>query len=157
MTIAATLMHYMAEHGFPYDVVDHARSHSSMESARLTHIPANSLAKAVVLEDEKGCLMAVLPATYQIDLSMLSDRLERDLELANEPKLKVLFTDCDPGAIPPIGQAYGIDTIVDESVVDIDDLYFEAGDHERLIHMRGTAFMKMMENARRGRFSHPNL
>jgi len=156
MTIAATLMRYMAEQGLKYEVVDHSHSHSSMETAKLTHIPAENLAKAVVLEDDKGCLMAVLPAANHIELDTLSDRLERDLKFTIEPKLKQLFADCDPGAIPPVGQAYGMDTIVDESLAEKSDLYFEAGDHEKLIHMRRDRFMKMMENARRGRFSHPN-
>ncbi|HVK56438.1 MAG TPA: YbaK/EbsC family protein, partial [Burkholderiales bacterium] len=153
----ATLKDYMTQQGIEYEVLSHPHSHSSTETAKLTHVPAERLAKAVVLEDDKGWLMAVLPASYHIQLNTLSERLERDLKLAVEPRLKQLFKDCEPGAIPPVGQAYGMDTIVDESLTEQPDLYFESGDHEELIHVQGDAFMKIMANTRRGRFSAPTL
>lgn len=64
--------------------------------------------------------------------------------LAVEKELVELFRDCDPGAIPAIGAAYRIDTIVDESLLQQPDVYFEAGDHEALVHVKGPAFGAMM-------------
>lgn len=156
MTIAATLKDYLARQGIEYDVVSHPYSQSSRETAELSHLTGERLAKAVVLEDEKGYLVAVVPSTYHIDLNTLSERLDRKFKLASELQLGRLFKDCDPGAIPPVGQAYGLDTVLDEHLTEKPDLYFEAGDHLELIHMQGDAFMKMMAKATRGRFSHPS-
>jgi Ala-tRNA(Pro) deacylase len=156
MTIAATLKDYMARQGIEYDVLSHPHSHCSTETAKLTHVPAECLAKAVILEDDDGYLMAVLPSTNHIELHTLSERLQRKLRLTVEQQLAKLFKDCDPGAIPPAGEAYGLDTVMDESLAEKPDLYFEAGDHHELIHVRGSAFMKLMAKAQRSRFSLPS-
>jgi Ala-tRNA(Pro) deacylase len=156
MTIAATLRDYLARQDVEYEVLSHPYSHSSMETAHATQVPGECLAKAVILEDEEGYLMAVLPSTYHIELHTLSERLQRRLKLVTEPDLARLFKDCDPGAIPPVGEAYGMDAIIDERLAAKPDLYFEAGDHRELIHMRGSVFMGMMGKAKVGRFSLPS-
>jgi Ala-tRNA(Pro) deacylase len=57
------------------------------------------------------------------------------------------------GAIPPLGQAYGIEVVVDDSLGENSDIYFEAGDHTSLIHMRSKDFKDLMKTAQHGTFS----
>jgi Ala-tRNA(Pro) deacylase len=59
-----------------------------------------------------------------------------------------LFADCDRGAVPPVGEAYGIPTVWDDSLGDLPDVYFEGGDHRTLIHMSGPDFAELMRGAR---------
>lgn len=65
----------------------------------------------------------------------------------------LLFPDCTPGAVPPFGEAYGIDTVFDDSISEQADIYFEGGDHATLAHMAGPTFCKLMAHAKHGRFS----
>src|SRR5207245_9260426 len=113
-----------------------------------------ALGKWVRLEDDDGDLMAVVPASHKWDLGAVHRRLNRELGLATDRELVELFKDCEPGALPPLGLAYGIDTILDESLVDVPDIYFEAGDHRVLVHVSGSGFLKLMANAPRGQISH---
>src|SRR5689334_20730729 len=103
MAIASTIHQYMTEHGVPYEVMTHARSNSSMETAELARVPGGRLAKSVILEDEEGFVMAVLPCTHHVKLGKLSRSLNRHLHLATEDELPALFTDCERGAVPPLG------------------------------------------------------
>lgn len=145
MSIAARVREFMDFHGFEYDVLRHPRSRCSEESAHLAHVPVDQVAKSVLLEDDSGFFMAVVPANHRVKLGEMGRLMDRKLRLAMESELTALFDDCAPGAIPPLGLAYGIDTIVDDALVEMDDIYFEAGDHERLIHMRREAFARMMD------------
>jgi Ala-tRNA(Pro) deacylase len=154
MATAATVENYMAQRGIRYDVMTHPHSHSSMETAELAHVPGDRLAKSVILEDEDGYVMAVLPSTHHVRLGKLGRELNRRLRLATEEQLAALFGDCEKGAIPPVGLAYGMTTIVDESLAEQPDIWFEAGDHEKLIHMNREAFTALMEHASRARFGH---
>ena len=61
--------------------------------------------------------------------------------------------DCAHGAIPPVGECYGLEMIVDESVEAQPDVYLEGGDHASLVHMDRTQFARLMADARHGRFS----
>lgn len=152
MAIAAKVQDYMSEHGVRYDVLTHPHSHNSMETAQLARVPGGSLAKSVVLEDEDGFVMAVLPSTQHVQLGSLSRAMNCSLRLAPEEALAALFADCEPGAVPPLGEAYGMRTVVDDSLADQPEIYFEAGDHEKLIQMSCDDFMAMMASAQHVRF-----
>jgi Ala-tRNA(Pro) deacylase len=153
MTMASTLRTYLDEHGIDYELVSHPHSESSMRTAALAHVPGHQLAKSVLLEDEDGYLLVVLPSTRRVRLGLLHKQLERPLGLATEPELGALFPDCETGAIPPVGEAYGIPTLLDDSLRGCAEIYFEAGDHNALVRLSGREFQRMMEGLPHGRFS----
>ncbi len=155
MAIASTVSDRLAEYDVAYDVLTHPHTSSSGESAQVSHIPGTRLAKSVILEDEQGYVMVVVPSSQRVDLGELHRQLHRNLGLAAEGELVRLFNDCEIGALPAIGPAYGIETIVDDSLAEQPDIYFEAGDHEQLIHVSAEAFETLLGGSiRHGRFSH---
>ena len=154
MAIAPAVEAFLEEHSIEYDVVRHPRTLSSARTAEFAHVPGKQLAKSVLLEDEQGYLIAVVPATHKVDLGKLHHQLNRRVGLAIEREAAELFHDCDRGAIPPLGDAYNIETIVDESLLQQEDVYFEAGDHEALVHVTGQTFVAMMSGTAHGRFTH---
>jgi Ala-tRNA(Pro) deacylase len=149
MSIAASVERHLQQLGVKYDVVAHHHTSASSYTAQAAHIPGRKLAKSVMLEDDQGFVMAVLPATRHVDLDALHRRLGRDLNLAPESELAGIFTDCELGAIPPLGDAYGVDTIVDKRLIDSHDIYFEGGDHYELVHVSGPDFLRLMGDAPR--------
>jgi Ala-tRNA(Pro) deacylase len=150
---ALTLEQYLAQKGIAYDVLPHAPTQSSLGTAETSHVPADKLAKAVVLRKDGGYLLAVLPASQHLAWKTLGEWLHQDVALASEEEISWLLPDCATGAVPPIGEAYGIETIVDDSMAHQPDVYFEAGDHINLVHMDGSVFDRLMASARHGRFS----
>jgi quercetin dioxygenase-like cupin family protein len=46
-----------------------------------------------------------------------------------------------------VGRAYGVPTVVDEALLHVSDVYFEAGEHRDLVHMRGSDFAALMGTA----------
>jgi Ala-tRNA(Pro) deacylase len=147
MAIAMSLQEYLDDLGISYDVVSHKPTGSSMETAEIAHIPGDKLVKSVLLKDDQEYLMAVVPSTYHVQLSDLASRFHRHLELVPETELVSIFTDCETGAIPPIGQAYAIDMVVDEKLLDCEDLYIEAGDHQSLVHLQHEDFLRLIQNS----------
>ena len=135
MDIANTLEKYLVQHDITYDKLPHRYTVTSMNTALVANIPVYELAKSVVLEDDDGYIMAVVPATRHVKIRELNRLLNRKIGLATEAELQELFKDCDLGAIPPVGEAYGMKTIVDE-----------AGNHEELIHVNADEFRKLMQN-----------
>jgi Ala-tRNA(Pro) deacylase len=155
MAIAVTLKEYLASQGIAYDAVTHARADTMLEAARRASLPGDAVVKAVVLEDEDGYILAAVPASHHVRLTALRKALNRRLGLATEGELARLFADCEVGAAPPVGPAYGVDVVVDDSLIERPDLYFEGGDHCTLIHVRGEDFSRLMAQARHARISRP--
>ena len=67
-------------------------------------------------------------------------------------EMRVVTTSRRPQGLA-LGAAYGLDVVVDDSLVQLPELYLEAGDHAHLVHISGTNFRKLMHDARHGRFS----
>jgi len=153
MAIAMTLKDYLENQDIRYDVLAHEKTRTSTETASVAHVPGDQLAKTVILEDDLGYVMVVVPATHQVEMSAVDDQLRRRLTLAHEVEFPRLFTDCDLGALPPVGDAYGIETMVDDSLAEQPDIYFEAGDHELLVHVTNEQFDTLMADAMHGHFS----
>ena len=156
MTMAMTVQNYLSDRNVSYDLRLHDHTMSSLRTADAAHVPANQLAKGVVLEDDNGFMMAVLPADCHVRFNWLRKATGRDVELATEHELAGLFDDCEIGAIPPLGEAYGMETIVDDSFPAGSDIYFEAGDHEKLICMSTEDFMRLQSNAKHVHFAAPS-
>jgi Ala-tRNA(Pro) deacylase len=114
------------------------------------------VAKCVLLEDERGYIMAVVPASCRLDLAEIERLLGRHLTLASEAELAGIFSGCETGAVPPIGAAYNIPTAIDDALLRLPDVYFEAGDHEELVHVSREAFAGLLPHSTHGRYSRPH-
>ena len=121
MAIAPTFQKYLDQH-VTYDVIAHEPTMSSMRTAEACQIPGDCLAKGVVLRDDSGYMVAVLPATRQISMRDLRSQFGKDVDLASEGEIDELFGDCAHGAVPPIGECYGLDTVVDDAIDEQDDV-----------------------------------
>ena len=155
MSISTRVSSYLDSRDIRYEVVKHGHSNSSISTALAAHVPPGTIAKAVVLEDDEGRqLMALLPAHYKISLHKLRDQLNvLDLKIVNEDQVYKMFNDCDPGAVPAFGQAYNMNTVYDETLNQLVDIYLEGGDHETLIHLTHKQFEKLMGDTKHSRFS----
>ena len=156
MTISATVQRYLQGRGVPYEVLTHPLTGSSSETAQSTHVSGDRIAKTVVLRDgdaADGYLLAVLPASHHLSLDLLQQWLGRSVELASEQEIGRLFPDCELGAIPPLGEAYGLDVVLDDSLAGLGEVCFEGGDHRTLIKLGGEQFRQLMAGARHARFS----
>ena len=153
MAIASTLERYLASKHINYDLIRHRPTISSTRTAGACRISGDRLAKPVVLRDRSGYILAILPASHHIRLSDLALRLGFDIDLATEHEIEQLFEDCAPGAVPPAGECYGLDVIVDDSIARQPEVYLEGGDHATLIYLSRAQFALFTGNAWRGHFS----
>ena len=153
MSIPSHLSSYLDQRGVRYEICPHEHSRTSAETARSAHVRPGQLAKSVILEDDAGCVMAVIPADKAVMVGELARMLGRkELRLADEGRIATLFADCDLGAVPPLGMAWGVETIVDDEIEASEVVYMEGGDHERLLRMSHEQFHALMSSQPHGRF-----
>ena len=153
MTIAASVQKHLIHEGVNFELIEHSRTLDSTHAAQAAHVPGAQLAKGTLLKDDQGFVIAVVPATRKVDLGAMHRHLGRPLGLATEGEVESVFGDCEPGAVPPLGAAYGIDSVLDDSLMEAPDIYFEAGDHRGLVHVSGTEFRKLMTGVPHGDIS----
>ena len=155
MSIPQTVADFIQQKEVKFTIVTHPRSQTSLESAHSAGVSDEKVAKGVLLSERDEFLLAVLPATSELELTTLEIEMDSPLMVTPEENLRKAFSDCAPGAVPALGAAYGIRTVVDNSLADMDDVYFEAGDHRELIHVSGEDFRRLQPDAKFTSFSHP--
>jgi Ala-tRNA(Pro) deacylase len=153
MSISPRLRSYLDRRGFHFDEVSHARATNMAQAAHAAHINDGQVAKAVLVRAGDDYMLAVVPASRQVRFDRLQSWLGQPVRLAEEDESVSLFPDCDLGAIPPIGGAFGIETVMDESLSEPDEIYFEGGDHRTLVHMNADEWRKLMKDSPRSAFS----
>lgn len=153
MAIADTVKNFLAEKSVNYDLVTHPHTGSSHETAEASHVSEDHIAKAVIVKDASGYTMVVVPANYYVEMKNVRKELDREFELVEEDEFAKLFADCEPGAVPPTGPAYNIETYLDEGLTSLANVYFESGDHEHLVHVSGEDFKHLLSGVRHGHFS----
>jgi Ala-tRNA(Pro) deacylase len=152
MTIPATVKSYIEGRGVAYEVIAHPATGSSHETAEAAHVDEGHLAKAVILQDNDGVTMVVVPGDAWVKLSAVQKELDREVVLAEEDTAAGYFPDCDAGAIPPLGPAYGIETLMDRTLTSLAYVYFESGDHRSLIKVSSDNFTQLLSGVRVGYF-----
>jgi Ala-tRNA(Pro) deacylase len=154
MAIATTLRDFLDSNHLPYEAMQHPRTQTSQATASAVRQPGDKVAKSLLLKDDDRYLLAVLPASRRLHFGQLHRALNRHVGLATEAEIARVFKDCSIGAVPPAGLLYDIDTVVDDALLEQPDIYFEAGDHEELIHMKQEDFRKLLGDATHAQFSH---
>ena len=154
MVMAMTMRKFLEDQQVPFEELRHPRAVTSSMIAEQAHIPGDRLAKAVLIKSDSGYRVALVPGSRKAGLIDLSHWLHERLGLASEDEVAQCFDDCDPGALPALGQAYGLPVCYDDALAEQPEIYFEAGDHETLVHISGSSFRKLMGDAEHGCFSH---
>ncbi len=137
---------FLDAHGTKYIVISHSKAYTAQGIAAISHISGRELAKTVIVKLDGDLAMAVLPASYQVDLDSLRRATGvREAELATEREFKQHFPDCETGAMPPFGNLYGIPVYVDETLAEDREIAFNAGSHYELIRMAYKDFDQLVK------------
>lgn len=130
------LRSYLDESGARYQWLHHDMAYTAQELAQREHVSGRKVVKPVVVEADGQFVLCALPANYHVDLDRLRQELQaKETKLADEPTMSKLFADCELGAEPPIGQLFGMPTLLDDSLIDQDEVTFQAGTHQDAIRM----------------------
>ncbi len=137
---------FLDSYNVKYVLISHSKAYTAQGIAAIAHISGKQLAKTVIVKLDDALAMAVLPASYQVDLEALRHATGVQVaELASEREFKKHFPDCETGAMPPFGNLYGIPVYVDESLTEDREIAFNAGSHYELIKMAYEDFARLVK------------
>lgn len=105
------------------------------------------VAKAMILKDTSGLVMVVLPVAHRLKLDALNRQLHRKLRPAADVDYRDVFSDCSPGILPALGEAYSFETVIDDSLLDQEHVYIASGDVGELVQITGRDFQLLHSNA----------
>jgi prolyl-tRNA editing enzyme YbaK/EbsC (Cys-tRNA(Pro) deacylase) len=131
--------------GVQYELLTHERTESAAAEAQALGLPADDVAKTLIVKTRGGYLRVVLPAPSRLDERKLRDLTggrKEDVRLATEDELRSDYRDFDLGAVPPIGGARADSVIVDSRVAARESVVLEAGSHEQSVRLAGADIVR---------------
>jgi len=129
----------------PYTKIRHTPAYTAQEIAAAAHIPGRELAKTVIVEIDGKLAMVVQSASSRVPLGRVRTVAgARDVRLVSEIEFRDRFPDCEPGAMPPFGNLYGMEVFVIEDLAEDDEIAFNAGTHRELIRLKYRDFASLV-------------
>ncbi len=129
-----------------YVTLIHSKAYTSQEIAALAHVPGREMAKTVMVRVDGKLAMAVLPASNRVDVDRLREVTgAHNVSLATEQEFKGLFPECEPGAMPPFGNLYGMEVYVAPELAEEEEIAFNAGSHTEVIRLGYSDFERLVK------------
>lgn len=145
MLMPQRLESYLLVKHIPYSMIFHMPTDSAQRAASVMHLPGKEVAKAVALRAGGRAILAVLPASYRINLEKLSTVVGATVRLMDEEEFSEVFPDCERGVISPFGELYGVPVYLDEALAEDPEIILSAGTYSDSVRMGNVDFQHLAE------------
>ncbi len=130
------------ENRIPYMIETHEDSFEQKDEEESPCGGCQCLAKSVAVNVDGRIYIVVAPASKEVNLGHLREYLEADcVTFASEEQCRMLFSDCEAGAMPIFGSLYGLPVLVPHELTDNEEIAFSAGTSRDIIRIRLRDFL----------------
>ena len=112
------------------------------------------VARVLLLADARGYALAVIPKNRHLDLAALENEFGRRFRLAGADDAERLFPGLPLRALPPICSCGQVDTYLEQSLVQLCDVFLETSDPRMMVRLDGESFRRLFYGAWCGQISH---
>jgi len=147
MKIPDRLIEFLNQHQVRYEIVHHPVAFTAQELAAIEGVKGHEHAKVVMAKAGARLVMLVLPASHRVDWERLQAVIGAVPALAAEADFQALFPDCEIGTMPPFGQLYGVEMVVDGGFAQNTRIAFEAGTHSDAVKMSYADYARLAQPA----------
>lgn len=147
MQIPSSLRGFLEKSRVGYQIICQPGATSTRQLAAALSVPLEQVAKASFVSDGEHSLVVVVPFGRQVDFSLLSDALHRDLKHTDNIQHADICHECEHDVLPALGAFWQLPVIVDKSLRQHDEVYVESGNHLSLVKLSQSAFMRLQSTA----------
>jgi Ala-tRNA(Pro) deacylase len=143
--LAARLKEFLDANGVKYLSIPHRQAYTAMEVAESSHVRGQDMAKTVIVDVDGHLAMAVLPATKHVNVEHLRRSVgAQHVGIAKEGEFRFDFPGCEVGAMPPFGNLFNMEVLVDPKLAEDEEIAFNAGTHTEVVKMNYRDFDRLV-------------
>jgi Ala-tRNA(Pro) deacylase len=126
----------LGRRGIPFEELHHLEVYTAQDVAHQEHVSGHRVAKVVVVRVDGRLVELVLPASRHVVLEKVRQVLGgAEVRLVTEAEMEQFFTDCAPGAVPPLRYWANVPVVMDRSLNVEGAILFQAGTHADAIRL----------------------
>ena len=145
MTAFDKIKAFLDQNYVSYEFKEHEPVRTSEEAAAARGEDIRIGAKALLLKAGNKFIMVVLSAAKRINSKELKRILGvKSLRFATPDEVKEK-TGCEAGGVPPFPNIFGIDLLVDKSVVENEYMAFNAGERTKSLRIKTQDYLKLLK------------
>src|SRR5438552_141176 len=143
VTVHAALISLLRAEAAEFRLTHHEPVTTSAEAAAVRGTELRSGAKAMLVKAKTGFVLVVLAADRKVDWKRLAPLVGgKGARFANDEEL-LEATGLSKGAVPPFGGLFGLRTIYDRSLLEVETVNFNAGTHTDSITMSRSELIRI--------------
>lgn len=146
MSLSSSVQNLLKKQQIPFA---HAVSQSEVDRSPWhdEYLRSMSAAKSVILQDGQGRVQVIFPADRLLDLKAVNRHLGRELHAASVEEVARFCREHQLSSIPALPKLEGLQTIVDKSLLDRQELWADSGSDDQLLHFSQQEFSQMLGDA----------
>ena len=131
----AKLLELLRTEAAEFRLTHHGAVTTSAEAAAVRGAELRSGAKAMLVKAKTGFVLVVLAADRKVDWKLLAPLVGgKGARFATDEELRGA-TGLSKGAVPPLGVLFGLRTVYDRSLLEVETVNFNAGTHTDSVSM----------------------
>ncbi|HXQ92724.1 MAG TPA: YbaK/EbsC family protein [Nitrososphaerales archaeon] len=143
----ATLLELFRSKEVVYTLFEHQPVYTSDEASKVRNVELKTGVKAMLVRSKDGgkFLLADIAADRRIDFPKLESLAKaRHLRFATREEV-LAATKCESGSVHPLGRLFGIETFLDNSVLENEYVNFNIGMLTRSVKVRSKDLLRVLE------------
>jgi len=140
------LLDWFRTNNVQYNIYEHGAVYTSEEASHVRGVELKTGVKAMLLREKDGgkFLLADVAADRKLDFRKLEEIAKaRHIRFATRDEV-ISATGCEPGSVHPIGHLFGIETFLDNSVLDNEFVNFNIGMLTRSVKINSRDLLKVL-------------
>ena len=142
----------LKQHNYWFETFEHEPVRTSEEAAKIrSGYSLEQGAKALIVRvkyssSEKKFMMLVVPGNVRFDKQKVSEFLKtKDIRFATENEVSEITGGVELGGVPPFGNLFGLEVIVDPSLFENSKIIFNAGDRGFSVAMKSNDYVTLVK------------
>jgi Ala-tRNA(Pro) deacylase len=130
-----------------YTLFEHQPVYTSEEASKVRNVELKTGVKAMLIRSKDGgnYLLGDVAADRRIDFPKLESLAKaRHFRFATRDEV-LAATKCEPGSVHPLGRLFGIETFLDNSVLENEYVNFNIGMLTKSVKIRSRDLLRLME------------
>lgn len=145
MRLNADLQKFLSRKNITPVLLSHEYSTSLTLSADLLQLEHHTIARAAILACGDEHIMAIVPLNAVINFSAIEALTKKKFKPVSSSSFQHLFSATQSGCLMPFPEAYSLQGIVDQSLLSVEQVYLEAGNHTDFLQMEAEQFKHLLK------------
>jgi prolyl-tRNA editing enzyme YbaK/EbsC (Cys-tRNA(Pro) deacylase) len=150
--LTAKITTLLKENNLWFETFEHQPVRTSQEAAQIrTGYTLHQGTKALIIrvkfsKSNKKFAMLVIPGDVQFDIEKVKAAFSaKDVRFASESEVAEITDGVQPGGVPPFGNLFELEVVIDPSVLQNEKIIFNAGDRSFSVGMKSVDYQKLVQ------------